>query len=623
MAVWAFALSVANATLDLNEDSLSDVWQSFYTEASGTLDADFDGDGWSNLEEGLARTNPHDIDSSLELSIKPSAGALAESHQNLSWGSEFGLRYSVQEGDLINDWETATGEDQAIIGTGSELGVDLPLPTVSGEPRFWRLAALGTVADSDGDLLDAWEENQLGSHPGTSDTDNDGILDGKDFAYLAGPTTYSPAGLGVPSTGELAGKLVRYSQEGVPVAIRAFGVNYFDGFLRYIRESDDRSFVAGFEYLAARNIPVARVLVGGFWPVDWNLYFADKAEYYRRLDDFVEQAERHEIGLILTLFWHIATVGDVVQDAVDAGYLTPGVDFVPPQPLNLDAEGNPTYDEYRTAIGRAESGSTAFIAYVTQEVVNRYKTSPAIWGWEFSNELNLSVDLPNINAFRPKERPNLQKNLSRDPSSVPAYESKDDFERADAQFAKEHFASLVRSLDPWRFISSGDSRPRPSAYNNWQSHTFGLSSRAELAQVIPVDNPNGYDSVSVHVYANNETYFSDSPSVALTFETGDYASYFDYLMEQSESLNKPLFVGEWGAIGDGTTAAERTTFHRMLQALIDEEVQLSLLWSFDNANAGQSTQWWVNPGTEKEYQLTNEDPDLWDLEQANTLHGRW
>ena len=56
---------------------------------------------------------------------------------------------------------------------------------------------------------------------------------------------------------------------------------------------------------------------------------------------------------------------------------------------------------------------------------------------------------------------------------------------------------------------------------------------------------------------------------------------------------------------------------RQVQALIDTDIPLSLLWNFDNRNAGRADSFWVNPGTPKEYQLTNEDPTLWDLEQAN------
>jgi endo-1,4-beta-mannosidase len=32
-------------------------------------------------------------------------------------------------------------------------------------------------------------------------------------------------------------------------------------------------------------------------------------------------------------------------------------------------------------------------AYV-RDVVERYKDSPAVWGWEFGNEYNIPTDLP-------------------------------------------------------------------------------------------------------------------------------------------------------------------------------------------------------------------------------------
>ena len=330
----------------------------------------------------------------------------------------------------------------------------------------------------------------------------------------------------------------------------------------------------------------------------------------------------------------------MVQDAVEAGYITPDAnaaatptayDFVPPNPLNLDKDGAPTYDEYRKALGRPTSGTRALITYVTEEVVNRYKGSPAIWGWEFSNELNLILDLPNPIPNRPTVKTAKRKDLARDDASVPPYRSEDDLKRANIQPAKEHFATTIRALDPWRFISTGDSRQRPAAYNNWRTQTWGVSSRNQLAQVLPIDNPVGYNTVSIHFYANGQTYFSDPPVVTLDFEPGtspgserpDYTNFLDFYMGRSAALNRALFVGEWGAKGDGTTRAEKDTFHSLMQSLIDEEVQLSLLWSFDNRNAAQTSEWWVNPGTAKEYQLTNDDPNLWDLEQANAERGVW
>ena len=113
-----------------------------------------------------------------------------------------------------------------------------------------------------------------------------------------------------------------------------------------------------------------------------------------------------------------------------------------------------------------------------------------------------------------------------------------------------------------------------------------------------------------------DVYFTDAP-VTNEWLTGQYKELMDCYVEESAAIGRPLIVGEWGAKGDGTTADEQSTFHRMMQALIDSKIQLSLLWDFDNRNSGQTAEWWVNPGTDKEYQLTNEDPEVWNLEQAN------
>jgi hypothetical protein len=49
---------------------------------------------------------------------------------------------------------------------------------------FYRVKALGPEPDRDGDLLDTWEEGQLGTNPDASDTDADKISDSTE--YLAG-----------------------------------------------------------------------------------------------------------------------------------------------------------------------------------------------------------------------------------------------------------------------------------------------------------------------------------------------------------------------------------------------------------------------------------------------------
>ncbi|MCF7816676.1 MAG: cellulase family glycosylhydrolase [Kiritimatiellales bacterium] len=545
---------------------------------SGDMEAaalsDDDADGAQAWQEYFAGTDPLLGESVFRLSIemKPEQQAL------LKWNPVFaGRNYTVESANDLRDGFSAEAPP-------------MPYPaaaytaSTSGAQQFYRVAVdyTGTVRSA---------------------------------------SSYLPPGVAVLNPDGNGMRMVHYNAAGELVDLRAFGVNWYDAFSRYMEDVNDRSFVEGFDYLAAHGIPVARVHTRGYAPIGWDLYFADKPEYYRRLDDFVEQAEQHGIGLLLDLCGGL-DIGELVDDAVAAGYLVPGVDFNPPSPLNRDIYGAATYAEYRTALGREDSGSNAFVDYYTRELAARYKDSPAVWGWEFVNEANNAVDLPNAANYRPVPIPALGYLLERDDATVPAWTSKDDITREHVRVAKMNFARAIRSVDSWRFITSGDSRPRRTAYNNWQFHTWNVDTRAEIVQVLPMDNPTPINTVSMHIYQPTDPYFLDDP-VYIGPVTGDYAAFLSFFKQQSDLLGQPLFVGEWGAPGDGTTTDEKTTFHRFMQALIDTDVPLSLLWNFDNRNTGQIDSFWVNPGTPKEYQLTNDDPALWDLEQANQTYGQW
>ena len=50
--------------------------------------------------------------------------------------------------------------------------------------------------------------------------------------------------------------------------------------------------------------------------------------------------------------------------------------------------------EPRNQWGNPESKTRQFMRTYIREVVSRYVNSPAIWGWEFGNEYNLSLDTP-------------------------------------------------------------------------------------------------------------------------------------------------------------------------------------------------------------------------------------
>jgi hypothetical protein len=444
-------------------------------------------------------------------------------------------------------------------------------------------------------------------------------------------------GIHVARDGELVGKLVFFNQDGMMVPLRAFGVNYYDAFTRYLKDENDRSFVDGFAYLQAHETPVCRVLAAGFWPIEWRLYFSDQNEYFRRLDHFFAEAEAHGIGVIVTLFWNGTTIGEVVQQAVLAGVLEPGVDFTPNDPLHLDKNGDPTYAEYSTDLGREDSGSIAWIRHYTRQVVERYADSSAVWGWEFSNEINNMVDHPNVEAMRRRAGSIRHQGMhlpetTKDREVLPLWTGPDDLTRAHVRVAKRIFAETVRSVDPGRFIKSGDSRPRAQAYHNWTEHSWRADNRQQNHAVMPIDNPPPMDTVTVHVYPGNPSdvptmYFPEDDPIVIRWLTGQYRELLEHYKRGADALQQPLILGEFGVPGNGTTKAERLTYHRFLQAIIDAEIQLSLLWTFDDRNPAL-TDWHIHtgddpdwPATPKLYQIANDNPELWDLRTANRLFG--
>ena len=143
---------------------------------------------------------------------------------------------------------------------------------------------------------------------------------------------------------------------------RGVGVNYTDAFLRPLRHPGDESYRDDFRKLAANHIPFARITACGFSASDYQLYLQDKENYFKLLDGVVQAAEESNVGLIADLFWESYAVPDLV--------------------------GEP-----RDQWGNSQSKTRQFMRTYIREVVSRYVNSPAIWGWEFGNEYNLSLDL--------------------------------------------------------------------------------------------------------------------------------------------------------------------------------------------------------------------------------------
>jgi len=357
-----------------------------------------------------------------------------------------------------------------------------------------------------------------------------------------------PSGLSVAADGTLL-------KDGRP--FRGFGVNYFDAFFRTLKDPSDTSYREGFAELARLGIPFARIMGCGFWPKDWELYLKDKERYFTLFDGVVRAAEEHGVGLIPSLFWYSATVPDLV--------------------------GEP-----REAWGNPQSKTHVFMRRYVREVVTRYKGSPAIWGWEFGNEYNLDADLPNAAEHRPKIVPALGTPTTRS--------ARDDLTHDLLAAAFKAFAAEVRTHDPRRIISTGNSLPRPSAWHQWKEKSWTQDTPEQFAERLRLDNPDPVDVVSVHVYGHavaGKRFGRELRPDELLATT----------MGVARQAGKPLFVGEFGAwAGEGRGGKpEREQFAELLGSIERAGVPLAALWVYDFGGQGES--WNVTATNARAYQL--------------------
>ncbi len=320
---------------------------------------------------------------------------------------------------------------------------------------------------------------------------------------------------------------------------QGMGANYFSLFSRTLKDPSDTSYQIGLKQLSKASIPFVRFMACGFWPVDWDLYLHDKKAYFRRLDAIVRCAEENKIGLIPSLFWHMPTVPDIVDESMDQ-------------------------------LGNPHSKTIAFIQQYTKEMVLRYRRSEAVWGWEFGNEYNLHVDLPNASEHRPAVWPQLKTALKRT--------AHDELSSQALLTAYSIFSETVRTYDGHRIVITGNSIPRASAYHNTKEKSWRKDSVEQFEEILLRDNPCPFSMISVHLYPNTKTAFAK-----------DMTGLVKTLRGISAKMKTPLFIGEFGApvtLGEDKALSE---FLAIIQAIETNSVPLSAFWVFDYA--GQDKDW--------------------------------
>jgi endo-1,4-beta-mannosidase len=347
-------------------------------------------------------------------------------------------------------------------------------------------------------------------------------------------------------------------------AWRGIGINYFSAFNRLIESGDDASSFSGLAVLAEHKIPFIRFAGCGFWPNEWSLYRTNKVEYFRRMDRFVAEAHKRNIGLIPSLFWYDGCIPDVV--------------------------GEP-----RNQWGNPRSKTIAFMRQYVSEVVGRYLHERTIWAWELGNEYSLGADLPNAAEHRPP--------VDHDLGTAAARSAEDDLIHEMVAAACAEFGRAVRALDSTRPITTGHSLPRRAAEHLRREKSWMQDSPEEFERNLLEVTPSPCDLISVHLYPFDKERFNakDTP----------YAQTMRYCMEAARRGGKALFVGEFGAPDsqkDGGPEAARKHILEMIAALESTGVPLAALWNFDLT------------GQDSSLNVAADDPQSWvlvELQHAN------
>lgn len=198
---WVSASQMSHAIVDKNSNNLSDVWEKLFNNGtlfpnSFNLMADPDGDGWNNLQEATAGTNPFDPNPP-EGFLVPTVAHVRATYDTsgpddsspvileparylVTWPTLLGKTYRVTASTDLSP-QSWVAVSETYVGDGEVFPFELEALHSDGsipERLFWRVVIGDT--DSDADTLNDWEEGRLFLDPFSPDRDKDGQPDSTD-----------------------------------------------------------------------------------------------------------------------------------------------------------------------------------------------------------------------------------------------------------------------------------------------------------------------------------------------------------------------------------------------------------------------------------------------------------
>jgi uncharacterized protein (DUF1800 family) len=164
--------------IDLNGNGMSDVWEWMYNAYGVNPNADPDGDGFSNLREAIAGTNPFDSNSYPHIPIIVCTPSNVSATLPCAPGKEYQLESVTALGST--NWIVETNLEAT---SGTNLTLTVPMTSVM---KFYRVAISDVDSDGSG-LMNDWEKYQLGLDPGNAWSNGQQDANGNalsDYAYV-------------------------------------------------------------------------------------------------------------------------------------------------------------------------------------------------------------------------------------------------------------------------------------------------------------------------------------------------------------------------------------------------------------------------------------------------------
>ncbi len=280
--------------------------------------------------------------------------------------------------------------------------------------------------------------------------------------------------------------------------------------------------------MADRGVTFVRFNLVGHSSRDWAEFEQNRQSQLDVLERILDRADERHVLLLPSFFWLSYGLTDY-------------------------------FEEKETAWNDQKSKTFTYAMNFTDTMFEIMKDHKCIAGWEFGNEYNLEVDIPN------------RKEISA----------------ADVNFAFEKWATKVRTADEHgRMITSGNAILRKTQYHLYTEKNWTTDTLEQKKEITALFHPDPMDVVSEHIYGLKNGGFvvnEKNEEVKLT-----YREYVQMMRGIATELNKAYFIGEYGFDWYDASLTEtdkKTEYRKMTIDGMEAGANIMLIWNYAKGGA--------------------------------------